>query len=100
MVSLILIMAIVFIYSLNNKTSDSTNILPEANDNGVEVVNESGIINVLILGVDTNNVKENELSRTDTLMLASLNTKEDKASIISIPRDTRVNIEGRKTKIR
>ncbi|KJS85448.1 MAG: hypothetical protein JM58_08375 [Peptococcaceae bacterium BICA1-8] len=50
-------------------------------------------INVLIIGTDE---RENEPSRSDTLILASLFTDEKQVKLLSIPRDTRVNIPGRK----
>ncbi|ATW24242.1 LCP family protein [Candidatus Formimonas warabiya] len=50
-----------------------------------------GRINILLLGTDE---KLGTNSRTDTIILASLDTKEKKISLLSIPRDTRVNIPG------
>ena len=43
-----------------------------------------GIVNILLLGVDEGGM------RSDTIMLASLNGKTGKLSVLSIPRDTRV----------
>ncbi len=43
-----------------------------------------GIVNILLLGVDEGGM------RSDTIMLASLNGKTGKLSVMSIPRDTRV----------
>ena len=57
-------------------------------------VEAQGRVNVLLLGVD-NLDKENSGSRSDTMMLLSLDTKNNKASMISIPRDSRVKIRGR-----
>lgn len=45
-----------------------------------------GMINILLLGVDEGGM------RSDTIMLASINGKENKVNILSIPRDTRVRI--------
>lgn len=53
--------------------------------------NANGWINTLILGTDNG---ENEVSRTDTIMLVSANVDSHQVSIISIPRDTRVNLQG------
>ncbi|MFY9173731.1 MAG: LCP family protein [Peptococcia bacterium] len=61
-----------------------------------EVVNaKDEILNVLLLGVDQ---RENEPARSDTIILASMNLTEKKVYLISIPRDTRVAIPGRKGK--
>jgi LCP family protein required for cell wall assembly len=45
--------------------------------------------NVLLLGIDN---WDNELSRTDLMMLINVDTTNKQISIISIPRDTRVEI--------
>lgn len=50
-----------------------------------------GRINFLLLGSD-DELSTN--SRTDTIILASLDTENKKISLLSIPRDTRVNIPG------
>jgi len=52
-------------------------------------------VNVLLLGVDSLEGNK-EGSRTDTMMILSLDSKNKKASILSIPRDTRVKLRGRK----
>ena len=48
-------------------------------------------VNILLLGSDA---RGNEASRTDTMLLISADTKTKHVSIISIPRDTRVNLPG------
>lgn len=55
-------------------------------------------LNIMLVGVDQ---REDEPSRSDTLMLAMLNLKDKAVDVISIPRDTRVKIEGlaQRTKI-
>lgn len=51
---------------------------------------------LLLVGLD----EEFEVSRTDTLMVASLGLKDNKISVLSIPRDTRVEMpNGRMDKI-
>lgn len=50
----------------------------------------------LIVGVDKGSVPGEEESRSDIIMLVSVNASGDKAAVISIPRDTRVKIPGRK----
>lgn len=49
------------------------------------------LINILVLGTD--NLGEN-VGRTDSMMLVTANVKTKRVSILSIPRDTRVNIPG------
>lgn len=50
------------------------------------------ILNILLLGVDQ---RENEPSRADTIILASVNVNEKSIHLLSIPRDTRVAIPGK-----
>jgi LCP family protein required for cell wall assembly len=48
-------------------------------------------LNIMLIGVDQ---RKDEPSRSDTLMLVMLNLKDKAIDVISIPRDTRVKIEG------
>lgn len=48
--------------------------------------------NVLLLGIDA---REGEtMARSDTIIMASIDPKTDQIALLSIPRDTRVNIPG------
>ena len=49
-------------------------------------------LNILVLGYDS---KVNGRPRSDVMMLTSFDLKEKAVGIVSIPRDTRVQIEGR-----
>lgn len=67
-----------------------------------EVVPEQKIkdeILFLLLGVDAQDVKESKGTRTDTMMLFKVNFDTGAINLLSIPRDTRVLINGRKDKI-
>ncbi|WP_347489304.1 LCP family protein [Desulfoscipio sp. XC116] len=49
-------------------------------------------INVLMMGVDE---RSDETSlRTDTMILANINNKDNRVALLSIPRDTKVNLPG------
>jgi len=49
-------------------------------------------INVLMMGVDE---RSDETSRrTDTMILANINNEENRIALLSIPRDTKVNLSG------
>lgn len=52
-----------------------------------------GRINILLIGDDE---RKNDLGRADTLMLASFEPVGGRAAVLSIPRDTRVRIAGRR----
>lgn len=46
---------------------------------------------IMIMGVDE---REDDVGRSDTLMIATVDPKKDQAALLSIPRDTRVKISG------
>ncbi len=48
-------------------------------------------VHVMIMGVDR---RADDVGRSDTLMIAAIDADKGKADILSIPRDTRVQIEG------
>lgn len=52
----------------------------------------SGRVNVLVLGTDED---IDNVGRTDTIMLVSFDPRSGDAGVLSIPRDTRVEIPGR-----
>ena len=47
-------------------------------------------INIMLMGVDE---RQEDVGRSDTLMVASVDSNQDKVSLLSIPRDTRVKIK-------
>lgn len=51
----------------------------------------TNVVHVMIMGVDS---RDDDVGRSDTLMVAALDTERHKAALLSIPRDTRVPIEG------
>lgn len=46
---------------------------------------------IMIMGVDS---REDDVGRSDTLMIAAVDPKRNQASLLSVPRDTRVKIPG------
>ncbi len=62
---------------------------PDANSG--PVMPGSPAFNMLILGIDA---RKNEPSRSDVMILANINSKTRKVVLVSIPRDTRVEIPG------
>lgn len=46
---------------------------------------------ILVLGVD---IREDDVGRSDTMMIATVDPRLDQASLLSVPRDTRVRITG------
>jgi LCP family protein required for cell wall assembly len=56
-------------------------------------------ISILLIGVDESDVRKfGDGSRTDALMVATLNDKDKSVKLVSIPRDSYVKIPGRKNK--
>lgn len=49
--------------------------------------------NIIVLGVDER-TEENDVGRSDTLFVVMFDTDKKAASLLSIPRDTRVHIQG------
>ncbi|MGP0586286.1 LCP family protein [Paenibacillus timonensis] len=56
-----------------------------------EIRGDRGSFNLLLLATDA---RAKEASRTDVLMLAHVNPGQNKVSLVSIPRDTRVHLPG------
>lgn len=53
--------------------------------------------NILLIGIDARPGEVN--ARSDTIILLSVNRKSSQAVVVSIPRDTRVVVQGKHTKI-
>lgn len=73
---------------LEKKAVEPSNPMPTS-----DVIEPIGdpTFNVLILGMDA---REDELSRSDVIFVAHVNPIKKQVNLISIPRDTRVNIPG------
>ena len=64
----------------------------DLSDDGILKVQKGERTNVLLLGIDAR--KGEDDSRTDTMILVSADPKLKKIVVVSIPRDTRVDIRG------
>lgn len=64
---------------------------PERQKQIKDIFNAKDSLNVLLLGVDE---RPGDVGRSDTMILLSLNPKTDSMIMLSIPRDTYVNIPG------
>ncbi|MDD2447731.1 MAG: LCP family protein [Tissierellia bacterium] len=66
----------------------------------VEDVNIKGNkILFLLMGVDAQSVKKSKGTRTDTIMLTSVDLETGQVNILSIPRDTRLSVNGKLDKV-
>lgn len=96
---LIIVLSIILIgynYILENFLSeigfydlDRSNI--GINENAIKV---DGVKTILLLGKDEGSLEGDEGSRSDVIILASINTNLKTFKLISIPRDTQVDIPG------
>ena len=55
-------------------------------------INKTKPISVLLLGTDTGDLGRNDVGRTDTIVVAILNPKKERTTLVSIPRDTYTEI--------
>ncbi len=103
-VVLIIVLAIIglliagglYVYSLLDKVQE--NPLKETPEElGVSEIapreDDTGVINILLFGVDARSL--NERSRSDTIMIASIDTKNNAVKLTSLMRDMYVEIPGK-----
>ena len=60
-------------------------------------VMDGDAFSVLLLGLDTGEFGRNDVGRSDTILVATVNPKEKKTTLVSIPRDTRMEMVGHGT---
>lgn len=72
-----------------NALIDNKPVYSEAEKDGLLVAKDKAT--VMIMGVDKRN---DDVGRSDTLMVATLDPDKNQAALLSIPRDTRVKIKG------
>ena len=56
--------------------------------------NKDEIVNIALFGIDTRDMKSNKNSRSDSIIIASIDKKHNKIKLSSIMRDTYVKIDG------
>ena len=94
-VKYILILVVVFILSgmvgafFANALVDNKPDYNEDDKKGMLVANDKDT--VMIMGVDE---RADDVGRSDTLMIATLDPDKNQAALLSVPRDTRVKIKG------
>ena len=76
---------------LLNKSQKSAKIYTKT-ENIEEIINNEKYINVALFGLDKRS--ENEKARSDSIIIANINFEEKKINVVSILRDTLVDIEG------
>lgn len=78
----------------SEKQNDQETEPPTSNSNETKEQKKGDIINILLLGIDriASRVESSISFSSDTIMLASIDITNNKASILSIPRDSYVHI--------
>ena len=71
---------------------EDDNPIKRVMNNEEELIKAKDKSTVLIMGVDK---REDDVGRSDTIMIATIDPRLDQATLLSIPRDTRVKIRGR-----
>lgn len=69
----------------------SSNLLDKNDESANGMMKAHNKTTIMIMGVDE---RDNDVGRSDTLMIAAVDPKKDQASLLSVPRDTRVKIKG------
>lgn len=103
LLAMILVTGSVFVFLLYSKlgTVDKVKISSDNKDLGINVEAEqtqkenNQIINFALFGIDTRNLETNNDSRSDTIMIATVDKSKKEVRLSSIIRDTYVNIEDR-----
>lgn len=83
-------------YNQAKKTFDNTFQAGQTNKlrNVDDVIKQGRPFSILLMGTDTGALGRNDVGRTDTLIVATINPKKETAYLTSIPRDTRVQVKG------
>ena len=88
MVLVFLLAALGGAYFASNSLTEKPKDESRQND---ELLTAKDKATIMIMGVDA---RDDDVGRSDTLMIASLDPKTKQASLLSVPRDTRVKIKG------
>ncbi|SDP56131.1 transcriptional attenuator, LytR family [Selenomonas ruminantium] len=90
-----IVMVLVFVSAaLGGAYFASTSLLEKPtthNKQEEELLTAKDKATIMIMGVDE---RDDDVGRSDTLMIASIDPKTKQASLLSVPRDTRVKIKG------
>lgn len=60
--------------------------------NASQVISKKKPVSILLLGTDTGALGRSYKGRTDTIMIMTINPKTNKTTIVSLPRDMKVNL--------
>lgn len=69
----------------------STSLIDRPNNQSAELMTAQNKMNIMVLGVDE---RSEDVGRSDTLFVVTVDTNTKEVSMLSVPRDTRVKIPG------
>jgi polyisoprenyl-teichoic acid--peptidoglycan teichoic acid transferase len=103
-VAFVLLIGGIYLYTIFNEVRTTVNqdlhedVTSIDTEETKEKVDNKEPLNILLLGVDE---RENDVGRSDTMIVMTLDPNSDQMQMVSIPRDTRVEIagDGRVTRI-
>lgn len=90
---LLLLLVPVAIYAFFARAHSVVTVKPEASAPRVE---KAKPVYVLLLGVDE---RKDDVGRSDTMILVRLGREPAEIDLVSIPRDTRITLDGKQTKV-
>lgn len=95
LVLLVVIFAGVAWHNLSVTTGDMYSTSgANAKRNAQTVLAQKKPVSILLMGTDTGEFGRSDKGRTDTLIIMTLNPKTNKTTIVSLPRDMKVNLPG------
>lgn len=102
--AIVLVFGCFYLYlsNFNNSSIDLSKKDSTSGINAEEIKKDGKSCNILVMGVDVGTpgaTNADDPKRTDTLILAHYNAENKKINLISIPRDTLVEIDGKNQKI-
>lgn len=88
-VVILLLIIVGIIYAFTGENNNEQGNTARYSESGIEL--SENISHIMIMGVDK---RDDDAGRSDTLMVAVVDKNAQSASLLSVPRDTRTEIEG------
>ncbi|AEJ24142.1 cell envelope-related transcriptional attenuator [Weissella koreensis KACC 15510] len=86
-------------YQLHNTTSKINSLDSDLSKTSDKKTGASQSVSYLLLGTDTGALGRSEKGRTDTMMVMTVNPKSQKTTLVSIERDTKIQLNGHTAKL-
>lgn len=95
LVGLVVVLALVAWHNLSVTTGNMySSSGANSQRNAAQVLRKKQPVSILLMGTDTGALGRSEKGRTDTLMVMTLNPQKKTTTIVSLPRDMKVNLPG------